>query len=265
MPALNKVREQARNTICSANLKQIGYYIPLYQADNDGYVPVLRHKYGIPAFAKYNYLSAALWNYHSDKKLPSNLDLEGEWPLGRSLYHEYVADYLPKYFVCPTVRGKKGDYKRLNRGFVSLGGVPILNQVVVGIDDSYVPWQHPWKRGHVGYANHPLGGKNGTLEYGALTWYHPADHDKVRNNNSLATLKSVRPIAWTRRFAQDQGGSSLGDVTVLHCDRGQHMVGVMNTSWYINYGSHKKRGSGGTNVLFADFHVGWVNGSRLAW
>ncbi len=33
--------------------------------------------------------------------------------------------------------------------------------------------------------------------------------------------------------------------------------------YYNNYNSHSKGKGGGTFVLFGDFHVGWVEGSKI--
>jgi prepilin-type N-terminal cleavage/methylation domain-containing protein/prepilin-type processing-associated H-X9-DG protein len=39
LPALNKAREQARKTVCTNQLKQLGTTITLYHDDNAGYLP----------------------------------------------------------------------------------------------------------------------------------------------------------------------------------------------------------------------------------
>ena len=39
LPALSAARERSRTTSCLSNLKQIGYYFPMYTSDNAGYYP----------------------------------------------------------------------------------------------------------------------------------------------------------------------------------------------------------------------------------
>ena len=65
----------------------------------------------------------------------------------------------------------------------------------------------------------------------------------------------------------------MAGATVIYCEQGQtdsHTDGIVGAdgnpdNGVYNYGSHNKKGVGGTNVVFGDSHVGWVDGRRVGW
>ena len=97
MPALNRVREAAKRSVCSSQVKQTGTAMTAYTSDNDNRMPVynsnntntnpylLIHSYAV-------YRSESLYLDPSGKLLPMKLAV---------LYEgDYVAD--PKVFYCPS-------------------------------------------------------------------------------------------------------------------------------------------------------------------
>ena len=55
LPALSKARQKARDIHCISNLKQIGYAVVMYSADNDDYVPPANAEYYKDKVAKTKY------------------------------------------------------------------------------------------------------------------------------------------------------------------------------------------------------------------
>ncbi len=270
MPALSRVKQSARNLLCGANLKQIGYYIPLYQADNDGYVPVMGHKYNTYGFAKWSYLSVALRNYiDGARPLPDYMDdlenpTESKWPLNSNRYKTYVKSYMPEFFACPLSTGKKGEYQWIDDGYVDISGVSVRKRKVLGIDEGYSTWLWPNVKGdEIFYGGHPLGGDHGYFKHGTLNWYAgPYTKATARQfaEDDINVLKSIKPT----KLSSSQGkGGTLADTTILYCDRGEFLVRYNTEVYYNNYDSHSKGKGGGTFVLFGDFHVGWVEGSKI--
>lgn len=268
MPALSSARNTAKVVMCSANIKQLGYLIPVYRADNDNEVPKIAQKYY--ELAKYAYLSAAFKNYIPElRNCPMDFTLD--WV--PSQYETYATKYVPKYFVCPFATSGKPKIDRQSDGAIELNGQRVGLYKRVGSDDSYVTekfkiikdtitTQSGW------WGGHPLGEPYGLPEYGVMNWVNPQDIGKIKTNGgtSLWTWEnSIRPTKWDATQVKSVGAASLSDVIVLMCDRGQHCGRVSQTNSINNYGSHKKQGKGGTNVLFGDLHAGWVNGHRIGW
>jgi hypothetical protein len=251
--------------MCAANLKQIGYYIPLYQADSKGQaVPKMAQKYN--QRAQYSYVSVALRDY-ADIQLPEHLRPDAIWD--EVMYKEYTERILPDFFVCPFARGKSGTLVTQDAPMV-LNGVTVTNRQYVGRDDSYVVKRHEQRRGEItngaGWATHPLGAPQGVPAHGALTWYYPDDSGRISQNLSRMRWDTrIRPAKWDTAQVRRVRGSSLADVYVLSCDRGQNLMRAGSNHWIQNWGSHKKGSEGGTNALFGDMHVDWVNGHRIGW
>lgn len=92
MPALSRVKEMGRRTVCMNNLRQLGPAFVMYTTDNDGFFP------------------PALWTYpilpYTGMKISS-------------------LDYLPKVYACPTDKyfnpaGSDGDYPSFGYNYYPL-------------------------------------------------------------------------------------------------------------------------------------------------
>jgi prepilin-type processing-associated H-X9-DG protein len=75
-----------------------------------------------------------------------------------------------------------------------------------------------------------------------------------------------RHRTWTAAEARRVHSGSLSETTVVFCAQGEHM-GLINSSGGTLYNpeSHRTSAGGGTNVMFADTHVGWVKGRQVGW
>ncbi|AQQ70437.1 putative major pilin subunit [Limihaloglobus sulfuriphilus] len=274
MPALSRVRESAKTLTCQANAKQIGTLIALHQADNNGKVPVLfnRHWADLTVPPRTISLSLALKDYCPELKgLPDTLDPEGirgNWygSNRRGLRDEYFESYLPKYFVCPFIRNKSAGIDT-QRGSVNISGKIFDETKRVGFSDSYSVWR--WKRPKWNgtdqpWTVYPMGTPHGTIKYGTMTWnsYDSANGKKPSLQEMLDS-----PVQWDSSAARRIKSAGLAEATVVFCEAGQYDNYADNdphgSIW--NYGSHKRGNSGGTTVLFADTHVGWVEGTRVGW
>jgi len=63
LPALSRVREEAKNTLCSTRLNQIGYALLMYSHDNGDFIPWARYVGGdwpYPALDAYLHITRAL-------------------------------------------------------------------------------------------------------------------------------------------------------------------------------------------------------------
>lgn len=86
MPALSRVREVAKRTICSSQLRQVGIAIPLYAGDNDNFMPY----YGDPMHPYAVYRDG--WRDDDGKLIAMKVAL---------LYEGgYITD--PRLFYCPS-------------------------------------------------------------------------------------------------------------------------------------------------------------------
>lgn len=86
MPAMSRVREVAKRTVCCSQLKQVGIAIPLYAQDNDNRMPY----YGDPMHPYAIYRDE--WRDSDGKLTPMKVAL---------LYEEgYIPE--PRVFYCPS-------------------------------------------------------------------------------------------------------------------------------------------------------------------
>jgi len=86
MPALSRVREVAKRTVCSSQLRQVGIAIPLYAGDNDNFMPY----YGDPMHPYAVYRDG--WRDDNGKLTAMKVALL------------YEGGYIPepKVFYCPS-------------------------------------------------------------------------------------------------------------------------------------------------------------------
>jgi hypothetical protein len=304
LPSLRAAREEAQIVVCGANSKQIATMMSLYQADYKGRVPVMLGYYvGSDANSVVNgqdtipartlLLSVALRGYAQDRrKLGGQFDPQKHWISDywddNSLHRQYENKMLPPFFMCPFTREK-------GRGYEDMGTIKVTGPggtekyrtwVYTGRHESYQTWLWPYSciRGEEPgdpKASGDTGSKIRTThvqdlrpKYSALTWNmlkpSPSSVHFGYNFNSLELKNAHRD--WTfdgrDRLLKSAG---LSQLTVLHCAQGQMMnYDFLKSSggydWsYTNIGSHRRSGSGGTNVIFADTHVEWVKGTQVGW
>ena len=281
MPALGKVREQARLLTCAANSKQIGTMIAVAQTDNGGAVPVVLNRY-VPANAmgpipaKARLLSLALADYAGTKSnlqgTPYNPD--DDWGNNQDYrnLNGYFSKYLPKFYECPYVRGKSVEAKMIDKGYKTLNGATV----------PFHMWDHPtggesystWIREVVkndtslntGWSRRS-DATQGTPKFASLPWNSAKDLNASEINWTL--LKDY-PVKWSRTQLARTNAGSLSEAAVVYCEQGQYDC-YADPKWgnpangVYNYGSHKKASVGGTNVVMGDTHVEWVDGTRVGW
>jgi len=120
LPNLMQAREEARRTVCSANLSAIGKAMGMYKTQTRGLYPVM-YKY-------YNYRYQLDAEFRTTDTLP--FDWSGDQPLGERDYGDAVQQCFwvmiakltisEAMFVCPSTRHKIADRTNLGRyGFAS--------------------------------------------------------------------------------------------------------------------------------------------------
>ncbi len=258
-------REQARILTCAASLKQIAKLITLYQNDNDGYVPVMRSKWALFISAQSALLSLPFRHYSGAAELPSFFDPDQPWPW--YTVADYSQDYLPKFFVCPFVRNNSQATNWVPSETVFIGGdpaIPRTNYKSSGRGDSYSTWI--WNQPRSSFTsnayfipNHPYGPDHGKPKYGNVVWHDCGDSDLTgcwpnMRDCSHGVIEKVHRA----RFSTLR---RMSERTALYCAHGEidmSVVGMVNM-----YGSHARNGKGGTNALFGDGHVEWIQGSQI--
>lgn len=270
MPALGKVRQQAKLTIDQVNIKQLGTYVALYQADNNNEVPVMLNVWamgasGVTIPVKATNLSVALRAYTSGSQLPADLNPNENWTMNQ--LEEYYTKYLPQEFMCPFIRGK--DYKGemfKKSGMISLSkGSNSKNYMTWKLDDgmeSYGTWLWSKEKGQVIDPDNPLGMPNGVRKYGQINWYNT---QSVTSDGPLRGYDKLSAAKWSSRDVKLTKAAGMADASVLSCIAGESLVwaGGFSSTGIYNYGSHKKGNKGGTMLLFADLHAGWCPGMEV--
>lgn len=277
LPALNKARYTAKLLVCTSNLRQVGTLVASYQSDNEGKVPVMLNRFtpmaASPLFpAKSRLLSVAMHRYSSETRNLYRIDRgiyspDKDWGNSQDTHSkpEYFKKYLPKIYVCPFVSSTKAtpgeDF--ISGPPVSLKGTQLRTMVRVGSGESYVTWCWELERDYPYTPSHPFGLPNGTPKYGALSW------------NAYSTLKTLdysqlerAPVIWNKTNLMRIKSNGMSEATILYCEQGEtdsYALGNNLDNGIYNYGSHKRNGKGGTNALFADMHVEWIEGTRIGW
>ena len=260
MPALSKVKNQAKLVSCAANSRQIGMITELYHADNDGFVPVMLNKWAIYISAESSLLSLAFRQYSPEiADLPSYLNPARPWNWDQVL--EYSQKYLPDFYSCPFVRNKSLAANWELAGKVTIGGsLERDNYESTGRGDSYTTWIWPRDAGFEFIVDHPYGPEHGKAKYGNLPWHtagDPAVTGIWANREADYPKLKENPARWSNI----RGSSNR---TAVYCSHGESDMSYVNA--INNYGSHKRGNRGGTYVFFGDSHAEWVQGSRItAW
>lgn len=290
MPALNKARELAKVMSCAANSKQIGTMISIYQAGHDGAVPTMMNRFAKQgeSVARGRLLSVALI---AGSKEGSELatkagstgvkgvfDPDKDWGYStdRRTKQDYFKLYLPKFFVCPFVRNTDAasvdDF--VKGSDINIKGTPVPSLVRTTRGESYSVWRweirkgvNPDKgKGDFKYTlNSLMGDPYGLPKYGALAWSNYVENGGV---TALWSRLDASPVKWGQKQLRRIGAASMSDATIAYCEQGQtdsHVGGQDLWNGIYNYGSHKRSGKGGTNTVFADNHVEWVEGTQIGW
>lgn len=279
MPALNKVRNQAKVMTCAANLKQIGNTVAVYMNDNDQFLPVLLHHRclgpGWPCVpARAALLSLPLHEYSATKiTLPDILDPETSWDDTQK--NNYYRNYMPKFYVCPFVRGSTEAGDLQSAGKVIIGGKELDNQVSSGLTDSYTTWLWPrykgwplesWKASAT-TTSFPGGPPDGLTKFANFVWHSGGDPLLPGNAKADACpdgwdAVKTHPVKLSdNTVIRDRIPDPIGERSIVYCLQGQVDNSVDGD--VINYGSHSKAGKGGTNLLMGDLHTDWVQGTQI--
>ena len=267
LPSLKQARILAKITSCKANSKQIGIAVSMYQAEGKGYVPIMLNWHAGPFYnapARAVFLSVALRGQEKGLSRLAQVSAGSggtfnpmeEW--SQQKRDEYEARFLPDHYVCPFERGKQPwDLRQ-----VGTGGPGTLWEWS-GVMESYQTWL--WEdvvRGEqVHNEPHGWGGSplNGLPKYSVLTFNQVRRTGKSPSDSDIL---NERHRQWTTGDARRLKGGSLGALTVIYCATGEHVE--MGGRW-IDVGSHRTSKGGGTNAIFADSHVEWVQGTRIGW
>lgn len=268
LPSLNQARIQAKVTSCQANSKQIATNITMYQGEERGFVPIMFNWHAAFAFnppACTAYLSLALRKYErsllgiSEMVAKSGEKFKPAEPwYNVTTRDEYEIRFLPEHYICPFERGRQPwDLQQVNSGPKSM-----TQWKWSGLMESYHTWL--WEdiiRGKKVH-NEPTGWRgplSGYPKYSVLTWNQIALADKAATDRDIQRTLYRR---WTDADARRVEAGSLSAATVVYCAIGEHAE--MGSRW-IDVGSHRSSAGGGTNAIFADTHVEWVEGTRIGW
>jgi len=288
LPALQQARTQAKVGVCKANSKQIATAFCQYQAESNEYVPVVFNYFanGNPyhnAPARACWLSVALRKFDKGtanlkERHGGQFDPEAVWDGARK--NAYENQVMPAHFACPFER-----YGGDGREMVS--ATPQFRHYEWrGRFESYHTWLwqdivrgdlnvhgEPWPGG-------PGSGMNGVPEYTVFSWnrvlvngtfpngdpiQNPQDYYSAGTHVTDPSKTAYRK--WTDGDVRRMRSGSLSSTTVVYCAQGEHMLltGVGNPVGRGNVGSHRWRGAGSTNAIFADSHVESVKGTRIGW
>jgi len=259
MPSLGRVRNAAKLTVCAVNCRQIAPLIGLYQADNDDKLPILMAHWAWWALPAQNVgMSLALKEYVEASNLPPNLNPENIWTYDE--YMEYAGEHITKFFMCPYMRNKK--YTANTFDSITLSGPGGTRSYFLanenGESESYITCMFGSKEDNIFESTHPYGLPSGKMAVAKAQWYNdPSLSPTPWEFPANTKLKPTTINAQAKKL-----GSISSRMALLNCDMGETIQG----DWILNYKSHyKKGGRGGTNVLFADFHVEWIDGSQYGW
>jgi prepilin-type N-terminal cleavage/methylation domain-containing protein len=267
LPSLKRARTQAKIASCAANSKQIATAISIYQAEENGKVPIMLNWHSGPAYsapARTVFLSVALRKVEKSlahmasqaADVGGTFDPEEVWSIDKR--DEYEARLLPEHYVCPFERGRQPwDLQKVGNSYM------LELWEWSGVMESYQTWL--WEdivRGEqvhsepYGWGSSPL---NGLPKYSVLTWNQVMLTGKNAGDSDILNRLHRE---WTSADARRLKAGGLSDLTAVYCAIGEHME---MGSRRIDLDSHRRSAGGGTNVIFGDTHVAWVKGTRVGW
>lgn len=284
LPSLRQAREQARITSCMANSKQIATMMAMYQSEFGGYVPVIFNYFanapgahGVPARAAW--LSVALRRYGQiSAPLTGTFNPEEMWT--DAVRDQYMNNLMPDYFACPFERDG-GDGRR----FVSRDD-NFDYYVWEGRFESYHTWL--WEDIAAGqtavhgksWPGGPGAGLHGVPRHTVFSWNRVCTDGTFEDGSRIPTIPNCHSAGghvtdpskrayrrWTDGDVRRMRSGSLSNTTVIYCAQGEHMLlsRPAEPVFRANLNSHRRSGRGGTNAVFADTHVEWVEGTRIGW
>ena len=266
LPSLQAARNQAKLTMCKANAKQIATGLSVYQAEAQGYVPIMLNWHSGPVYsapARTVFLSIALRSVEKGLfGLATRVSSTGQLfdpnkPWSAATRDDYEARFLPAHYVCPFERG------RLPWDLRQVGSrAPHTLWEWSGVMESYQTWL--WEdivRDEQVYSE-PVGWgepTDGLPQYSVMTWNQVRQTGKPPSDPAIQNQLHRR---WADSETRRQKAAGLGGVTVIYCAIGEHME---MGSRRIDLGSHRTARGGGTNAIFGDTHVEWIKGTRIGW
>jgi len=141
--------------------------------------------------------------------------------------------------------------------------------------DSYATWiwEQPrtsFVKGAYFIPNHPYGPDHGKSKYDNVVWHTAGDFgitgcrgdDMTPNPNGDGTVGMCKHGFMEKvHRARFSNMNRMSVRTALYCAHGE--IDMLQADGVGMYGSHARSGKGGTNVLFGDGHVEWVQGSQI--
>ena len=228
MPALGRVREQARETVCRSNLRGVGLGIQMYLPDNDFRMPNTYSTTG----ARSNSNNGHLWydTTRADQRLLKPSDNRSYWGI---TYLRYVENR--DVFSCPSFRSysqmiaqdmlySTGDPELLWRSAFAVNGwltqekvttIPHLAEVIVAQDHAEPRIENGDQTGNSDMLFIPPGGQYNLTHYrqggGRANWYRGIFRHSIRSMDDWETQGKLN-ILWLD-----------GHVTVLHETLGENV------------------------------------------
>jgi prepilin-type N-terminal cleavage/methylation domain-containing protein/prepilin-type processing-associated H-X9-DG protein len=235
LPALNKAREQAKETQCMSNLRQIGIAAIMYANDNKGYVMV-RYRGGAPIVPPNATPQVTLFNGPDVGLGAGTLASPGGGvsllvypasptpPLGRATQKYLISNEI---FFCPSDDIRR-PFRDLKQGGTGWGPATVLNFNAAGASMSYWHWYWPKKSYFAGAPYNPV---------------PPTDLEQF-GHGDIVNDKLSKKNGAQRMFMADQYIPVPPATTAV-------------TDSFKNF--HKR----GMNVLYLDGHVRMVPGTAL--
>jgi prepilin-type processing-associated H-X9-DG protein len=146
-----------------------------------------------------------------------------------------------------------------------------------GYRECYIPWlwedvvrNKPVRGGQETHPNDPIDGRPrySVLTFNRVTVAPQSGEPDIpgsfsldpNQNNPYGLLNAHR--AWKDADARRRHTGSLSEMTILFCGQGSFLA---FNRFIDNPESHRTSRGAGTNTVFADGHVEWVDGTHIGW
>ncbi|UCD30704.1 MAG: prepilin-type N-terminal cleavage/methylation domain-containing protein [Planctomycetota bacterium] len=282
-----------------------GYVPVIFNADSNGdlyYFEDADPSKGEPGFppARTCWLSVAFRYYtKGTAKMPPWLPDPANERWTDDLFDRYQDEILPDFYICPFVRGTGNNWEFTGSRVISGVQPAVIYDVWNwrGRHESY----HTWKWNGITIRNmvpnngrerlhHPMDRCGveevcdtiGRPKYSAFSWnMHRSSKPGSYGGAYLQFIdqswprkREVRYINMHRKLSVGEArrvkASCLSEVTIVYCAQGNRLgrePSTLDKSHRVMYNedSHRTSKGAGTNTVFADGHVEWVNGNRIGW